>query len=178
MNTSVLTTTRIEQDKEELKTDSTSVSGYQCSGSKKILVEKLHQGTAMAPYRTRSRISKDLASQPYEPRAIEKTFAEISFNDIAAYNIDIGLTTAKARQGKFSLASANFPAKSPTALSSESCPINSAEDNDDEPDCRGVFVVSHQTKILFSEEMNIKSQETPTWKPCVVIDNSRLEDGN
>ncbi|AVQ73153.1 hypothetical protein MTo_04006 [Microcystis aeruginosa NIES-1211] len=68
--------------------------------------------------------------------------------------------------------------KLPTALSSESCSIDSAEDNDDELDCRGVFVVSHQPKILFSEEVNIKSQETPTWKPCVVIDNYRLEDDN
>lgn len=66
----------------------------------------------------------------------------------------------------------------PTALSSESCSIDSAEDNDDELDCRGVFVVSHQPKILFSEEVNIKSQETPTWRPHVVIDNYRLEDDN
>ncbi|MBC1197632.1 hypothetical protein H0901_20885 [Microcystis aeruginosa BLCCF158] len=68
--------------------------------------------------------------------------------------------------------------KLPTVLSSESCRIDAAEDDDDELDCRGVFVVSHQTKILFSEEVNIKSQEKSTWKPCVVIDNYRLEDDN
>ena len=39
-------------------------------------------------------------------------------------------------------------------------------------------VVSHQPKILFSEEVNIKSQEKSTWKPCVVIDKSRIEDDN
>nr|QNL31395.1 MAG: hypothetical protein [Bacteriophage sp.] len=39
-------------------------------------------------------------------------------------------------------------------------------------------VVSHQPKILFSEEVNIKSQEKSTWKPCVIIDKSRLEDDN
>lgn len=68
--------------------------------------------------------------------------------------------------------------KLPTVLSSESCWIDAAEDDDDELDCRGVFVVSHQPKILFSEEVNIKSQEKSTWKPCVVIDNYRLEDDN
>lgn len=68
--------------------------------------------------------------------------------------------------------------KLPTVLSSESCWIDAAEDDDDELDCRGVFVVSHQTKILFSEEVNIKSQEKSTWKPCVIIDNSRIEDDN
>ena len=170
MNTSVLTTT-IDQDKEKLKTDSTSVSfvsRYKCSGSKKFLEEKRHQGTAMAPDRTLIRISKDLASQPYEPRA----------NDIAAYNIYIGLTTAKVRRGKFLPASANLPAKLPTALSSESCRIDAAAEDDDELDCRGVFVVSHQPKILFSEEVNIKSQEKSTWKPCVIIDKSRIKDDN
>jgi hypothetical protein len=68
--------------------------------------------------------------------------------------------------------------KLPTALSSESCSIDAAEDSDDEPDCRGVFVVSHQPKILFSEQVNLKSQEISTWKPHVVVDNSRLEDDN
>ncbi|GBE73199.1 hypothetical protein myaer87_04260 [Microcystis aeruginosa NIES-87] len=38
--------------------------------------------------------------------------------------------------------------KLPTVLSSESCRIDAAEDDDDELDCRGVFVVSHQPKIL------------------------------
>ncbi|MFM7353383.1 MAG: hypothetical protein ACKO1G_10130 [Microcystis aeruginosa] len=68
--------------------------------------------------------------------------------------------------------------KLPTVLSSESCRIDAAEDDDDELDCRGVFVVSHQPKILFSEEVNIKSPDNSTWKPCVVIDNYRLEDDN
>jgi hypothetical protein len=68
--------------------------------------------------------------------------------------------------------------KLPTVLSSESCWIDAAEDDDDELDCRGVFVVSHQPKILFSEEVNIKSQEKSTWKPCVIIDKSRIEDDN
>ena len=68
--------------------------------------------------------------------------------------------------------------KLPTVLSSESCWIDAAEDDDDELDCRGVFVVSYQPKILFSEEVNIKSQEKSTWKPCVIIDKSRIEDDN
>ena len=68
--------------------------------------------------------------------------------------------------------------KLPTVLSSESCRIDAAEDDDDELDCRVVFVVSHQPKILFSEEVNIKSQEKSTWKPCVIIDKSRIEDDN
>jgi hypothetical protein len=68
--------------------------------------------------------------------------------------------------------------KLPTALSSESCRIDAAAEDDDELDCRGVFVVSHQPKILFSEEVNIKSQKKSNWKPCVVIDKSRIEDDN
>lgn len=68
--------------------------------------------------------------------------------------------------------------KLPTVLSSESCRIDAAEDDDDELDCRGVFIVSHQPKILFSEEVNIKSQEKSTWKTSVIIDKSRIEDDN
>jgi hypothetical protein len=50
------------------------------------------------------------------------------------------------------------------------------ESDETEPFWRGVFVVPHHPKILFSQEMEIKPNKPSTWKRHVVIDISRLED--
>jgi hypothetical protein len=51
-----------------------------------------------------------------------------------------------------------------------------SESDEIEPFWRGVFVVPHHPKILFSQEMELKPNKPSTWKRHVVIDISRLED--
>ncbi len=50
------------------------------------------------------------------------------------------------------------------------------ESDEIEPFWRGVFVVPHQPKVLFSQKMELKPNKASTWKRHVVIDISRLED--
>ena len=55
--------------------------------------------------------------------------------------------------------------------------VNKESESDEiEPFWRGVFVVPHHPKILFSQEIELKPDKPSTWKPNVVIDISRLED--
>ena len=50
------------------------------------------------------------------------------------------------------------------------------ESDEIDPFWRGVFVVPHHPKILFSQEIELKPDKPSTWKPKVVIDISRLEE--
>lgn len=74
----------------------------------------------------------------------------------------------------------NFPASS-LKFSSNQQEIKINDDleldsDEIQPFWRGVFVVPHHPKILFSQQIELKPNKPSTWKPNVVIDISRLED--
>ncbi|NET60302.1 MAG: hypothetical protein F6K47_30415 [Symploca sp. SIO2E6] len=48
--------------------------------------------------------------------------------------------------------------------------IQDFETDEEEPIWRGVFTISHSTKVLFSKEIDLKVDKLPTWKPHIVID--------
>lgn len=49
-----------------------------------------------------------------------------------------------------------------------------AEEND--LDYRGVYHIPSQSKVLFSEEIEIKTEELPRWQPKITIEPRMLED--
>ncbi|HAG84151.1 MAG TPA: hypothetical protein DCL61_24095 [Cyanobacteria bacterium UBA12227] len=86
--------------------------------------------------------------------------------------------SARVRSGKFltpstDLLSKNLPHSQPQLQEFET---DEVEIDEEEPFWRGVFVLPRSTKVLFSKEVEIKRNEVPTWKPCVVIDSYSLED--
>ena len=42
-------------------------------------------------------------------------------------------------------------------------------------DSRGTFALSHAKKVIFSQEIELKTAQLPPWKPHVTIDLHRLE---
>jgi hypothetical protein len=50
------------------------------------------------------------------------------------------------------------------------------EEEEEEAIWRGVFPLSNSIKIIFSEDIEIKTDELPAWSPNVIIDSYRLED--
>lgn len=123
-----------------------------------------------------------LPPRPYQLRAIDEQPEELRADDIAVYALarsitrkNIGFTQASTRvkPGKFlssviSCLPVNFP-------QSPSKPQDS-ELAEEEPIWRGIFPLSHSTKVLFSKDVEVKVDELPAWKPHVVIDSYRLED--
>jgi len=64
-------------------------------------------------------------------------------------------------------------------VNSELTCLSQRQDSDldeEEPIWRGVFALSHNPKVLFSTDIEVKVNELPAWEPRVVIDSYRLED--
>lgn len=133
-------------------------------------------------YLSQSLGSMFLLTRPYQLRTIDEQPEELRSDDIAVYALarsitgqNIGFTQASTRVklGKF-LSSVigylpvNFP-QSPSKL-------EDSELAEEEPIWRGIFPLSHSTKVLFSKDLEVKVDELPAWKPRVVIDRYRLED--
>jgi hypothetical protein len=122
-----------------------------------------------------------LPSQPYELRTIEEQSKELKSDDIAVYvvrsigrqNVSFVQPLSSVRRGRFlSSLLHSFSAHFPQSKSK----LQDSELDEEQLSWRGVFPLSNSTKILFAENVEIKVDELPTWKPNVVIDSYRLED--
>lgn len=46
--------------------------------------------------------------------------------------------------------------------------------DDDLRDNRGVLAVKHESKVIFSEPVEIETSKLPRWKPYIIIDRSMI----
>ncbi len=54
--------------------------------------------------------------------------------------------------------------------------INSKEETDEDfEDRRGVLVVKHEPKVIFSKQVKIETSKLPRWKPHITIDRRMVE---
>jgi hypothetical protein len=61
------------------------------------------------------------------------------------------------------------------AVNEPTCKSN--EDEGEQEDiCRGVFPLTNSVKTIFSEDIEIKIKELPSWKPNIVVNVYHFED--
>ncbi len=128
-----------------------------------------------------------LPPEPYELGAIEDQSQTLGNDDIATHSlirspseqaIRFTQPSLSIKRGKFVPSSNIFLS---TALPSLPSRVQAPDKDDDledeaEPIWRGVFVVPHKPQILFSQQVEVKTNERSTWKPHVVVEAYRLED--
>jgi len=63
------------------------------------------------------------------------------------------------------------------ALNRNEPTYESNEDEGEQEDiCRGVFPLRNSVKTIFSEDIEIKTKELPSWKPNIVVNAYHFED--
>lgn len=123
-----------------------------------------------------------LLHQPYELRTIEDQAKELRTDDIAVHdlthsiarqNVSFVQPLSSLKRGRFlsSLTHSSF-----VHLPQSKSKLQDSELGEEQAIWRGVFPLSNSTKVLFSENIEIKVNELSAWKPNVVIDSYRLED--
>lgn len=124
-----------------------------------------------------------LPPQPYELRTIEEQSKELRSDDIAVHdrtrsiagqNVGFVQPLSSTRRGRFLSSLRSFSAHLPQPQSK----LQDSELGEEQSSWRGVFPLLNSTKVLFSENIEIKVNELPAWKPNVVIDSYRLEDND
>jgi|GEM_PF-2946000 len=53
---------------------------------------------------------------------------------------------------------------------------NNKDEDEQEDTWRGVFPLVNSAKTIFSEDVEIKIKELPSWKPNIIVDTYRFED--
>lgn len=123
-----------------------------------------------------------LPPQPYELRTIEDQSKELRSGDIAVHdlthsiarqNVSFAQPLSSSRRGRFL---SSLLHSSSVHLPQPKSKLQDSELGEGQAIWRGVFPLSNSTKVLFSENIEIKVDELPVWKPNVVIDSYRLED--
>lgn len=123
-----------------------------------------------------------LPPQPYQFRAIDEQPEELRADDIAVHVLARSITgqsvsfvqaLASVRRGKFLTSLINCL---PTHLPQLQSKMQDSGLGEEEAIWRGVFPLSQSTKRIFSEDIEIKVDELPAWRPNIVIDGYRLED--
>lgn len=123
-----------------------------------------------------------LPPQPYELRTIEDQSKELRSDDIAVHalthstvrqNVSFAQPLSSLRRGRFLFSLLH---SSSVHLPQPKSKLQDSELDEGQAVWRGVFPLSNSTKVLFSENIEIRVDELPVWKPNVVIDSYRLED--
>lgn len=121
-----------------------------------------------------------LPLQPYEIRTIEDQSKELRSDDIAVHDLthSIARQSVSFVQPLLTLKRGRF-LSSPAYSSSVHLPkpnLKNSELGEAQAIWRGIFPLQNSTKVLFSENIEIKVNELPVWKPNVVINSYRIED--
>ncbi|GAX36288.1 hypothetical protein [Nodularia sp. NIES-3585] len=130
-------------------------------------------------------LSVFLQPQRYQFTTIGEQDEELMSDYIAVYTLarsiarqNVGFIQALAgvKRGKFLTSSINCLPTHLPRLQSKLPDSGLEEEEEEEVIQRGVFPLLHSTKIIFSEDIEIKTDELPAWRPNVIIDSYRLED--
>ncbi|MDY7014015.1 MAG: hypothetical protein SVX43_10545 [Cyanobacteriota bacterium] len=189
---------KIEQNQEEFSTSTTSSINPRSndfSGKPFVEVRPIRSVAQISgksantapknyylPSYSLNRWNSSLPSKPYQFRTLDEESQEIYTDNIevgvlaksvVGQNISFIPDSAQEKWGKFPPFLKSSPSKN---IPRPRFDFRATGLNEDEQIWRGTFPLSHRAKILFSEEIEVKIDELPAWKPHIVIDSYRLED--
>lgn len=192
MTTTLLQNEYIEQDQEDLITVSTTFINQKSRKfpSRPIAVGLVAQ-TSVKDISVKTKnyyfpaFLSDLSNVflPPQPRqfiTIGEQQDEELISDYILVSAPVPSITASAglKPGKFLTSSINcLTTHLPQSQSKrQDSGLEEEEEEEEEAIWRGVFPLSNSIKIIFSEDIEIKTDELPAWSPNVIIDSYRLED--